>query len=96
MFIWSDLTCLLLCQICLKGNAFLAKNTPKKVTTSLRHLADESKPITQRITDFPKEPFNLYGLGESAIKEFNCWYYPNKYPIWNKKSDRALNILRFG
>lgn len=79
-----------------KADAFLANNSPKKVTTSLRHLADENKLITQRVADLQKEPFSLYGLGESAIKEFNGWFYPNKYPIWNKKSDRALEILGFG
>jgi len=79
-----------------KADAFIANNTPKEIATSLRHLADETKSISERVADLQKDPFTLHGLGESAVKEFNGWYYPDKYPIWNKKSDRALEILGFG
>ncbi|EKB3551742.1 phospholipase D family protein [Vibrio parahaemolyticus] len=78
-----------------KADQFIKHNSSQKVASSLKHLADESKPITERITELQKEPLNLFGFGESSIKEFNGWYYPDKYPIWNKKSDRALNILGF-
>ncbi|CAK2715322.1 phospholipase D-like domain-containing protein [Vibrio crassostreae] len=79
-----------------KAEAFARRNTSKQVLNSLRHLANEAIPVSERVADLQRGEFSLHGLGESAIKEFNGWYYPNKYPIWNKKSDRALEILGFG
>ncbi|WNJ97334.1 phospholipase D family protein [Vibrio ruber] len=79
-----------------KADEFIQRNSSQKITNSLRYLADESIPITDRIAALQNEPLHLLGFGESAIKEFNGWFYPDKYPIWNKKSDRALNILGFG
>ncbi|KLN63162.1 phospholipase D family protein [Vibrio sp. VPAP30] len=79
-----------------KAEAFATRNTSKQVLNSLHHLANEAIPISERVADLQRSSLSLFGLGDSAIKEFNGWYYPNKYPIWNKKSDRALEILGFG
>lgn len=79
-----------------KAEAFATRNTSKQVLTSLHHLANEAIPISERVANLQRTDLALFGLGDSAIKEFNGWYYPNKYPIWNKKSDRALEILGFG
>lgn len=35
----------------------------------------------------------LAGIGESAIKEVNGWVYPDKYYVWNKKTDDAIDLL---
>ncbi|MEI8596891.1 phospholipase D-like domain-containing protein [Vibrio sp. M60_M31a] len=79
-----------------KAKEFVEKNTSKQVLESLQFLADESIDISERISALQKKPLKLYGLGASAIKEFNGWRYPTKYPIWNTKSERALEILGFG
>ncbi|PSW06745.1 phospholipase D family protein [Photobacterium lipolyticum] len=79
-----------------KAKAFVEKNSFRQVLTSLNHLADESIDITVRVSDLQKKPLKLHSLGESAIKEFNGWLNPTKYPIWNTKSDRALETLGLG
>lgn len=79
-----------------KAQYFIENNTSQEIIKSLRYLADESNPISERITELLEGELKLKGFGESSIKEFNGWYHPDKYPIWNKKSDRALDILGFG
>lgn len=79
-----------------KAEAFRTKNSAARIVESLRYLANEEIPIAERVAALQKKPMHLSGFGESAVKEFNGWCYPSKYPIWNTKSDRALEILGFG
>ncbi|MFM2611740.1 phospholipase D family protein [Vibrio campbellii] len=79
-----------------KLKEFMDKNEPKKVLNSLTYLGNEEVDIEQRLYDLQREPRKVKGFGESTIREFNGWLYPNKYPIWNTKSERALEILGFG
>ena len=78
-----------------KVDGFIENNDPRHVLKALNHLADESLDIALRISDLRNKNWKVYGLGDSAIKEFNGWMYPTKYPIWNRKSEHALRILGF-
>ncbi|HCG7089191.1 TPA: phospholipase D family protein [Vibrio parahaemolyticus] len=78
-----------------KAEGFLARNSPEQIMRSLRHLSDETLPFGRRVKDLQSSPWALHNFGDSAIKEFNGWYHPGRYPIWNTKSEKALELLGF-
>ena len=76
--------------------SFINENNIQKVNRSIKHLVDENISLDQRIEDLLKPDYELKYFGSSAVREFNGWCYPNKYPIRNEKADKALAILAFG
>ncbi len=74
---------------------FLEENPRPKILTSLRHLIDENIDLDERIEDLSNATYSLKHFGTSAIREFNGWCYPEKYPIRNEKADEALKILGY-
>ncbi|MCC4860686.1 phospholipase D family protein [Vibrio splendidus] len=75
---------------------FINENNIQRVNVSIKHLINEDIPLDERIEDLSKPDYELKYFGSSAIREFNGWCYPNKYPIRNEKADEALSILSFG
>lgn len=76
--------------------SFINENNIQKINRSFKHLVDENISLDQRIEDSLKPDYKLLYFGSSAVREFNGWCYPNKYPIRNEKADIALAILAFG
>ena len=74
---------------------FVRNNNIEKINTSIRHLIDEEIELGTRISDLINGDYKLSYFGDSAVREFNGWMYPDKYPIRNEKSDKALAILGF-
>ncbi|MFQ2199004.1 phospholipase D family protein [Aeromonas hydrophila] len=74
---------------------FLNENPRDKIIKSMRHLVDENVELDKRTEDLSNTPYSLKHFGTSAIREFNGWCYPEKYPIRNEKADKALEILGY-
>ena len=67
----------------------------KKLKRALTMLRDESKPIKTRLDFlFPKGRENyIKGLGRAVVTPILLIIYPEKYGVWNKKSEIALKKL---
>ncbi len=74
---------------------FINDNRKEKIQKSIRHLVDEKVDLDERIVNLSTETYKLKHFGTSAIREFNGWCYPEKYPIRNEKADQALKILGY-
>ena len=66
-----------------------------KLKKALATLLDESKPIQTRLDFlFPKGSENyIKGLGKAVVTPILLVVYPDKYGVWNQKSEAALKKL---
>ncbi len=66
-----------------------------KLKKALAILLDESKPIKSRLDSlFPKGGENfIKGLGKAVVTPILLVVYPDKYGVWNQKSEAALKKL---
>jgi len=67
----------------------------QKLKQTLTFLLDESKSLTERLSSLsPKKgKYYIKGLGKAIITPILLVVYPNKYGVWNKKSEDGLRIL---
>jgi len=67
----------------------------QKLKKALATLLDESKPIKTRLDFlFPKGSENyIKGLGKAVVTPILLVVYPDKYGVWNQKSEAALKKL---
>ena len=75
---------------------FIKKNSIKQIRASLKYLLYSNDDIETRIDNLIKNPkYKLHRLGASGVQEINGWTKPTIFPIRNKKSDRAIEILGY-
>lgn len=67
----------------------------KKLKQTLTVLLDESKSLTERLNSLsPKKgKYYIKGLGKAIITPILLVVYPDKYGVWNKKSEDGLKKL---
>lgn len=67
----------------------------EKLKKALSLLLDESKPLEQRLDFlFPStRPNYIKGLGRAVVTPILMVVYPDKYGVWNTKSESALKEL---
>jgi len=67
----------------------------KKLKRTLIFLLNESKSLTDRLNSLsPKKgKYYIKGLGKAIITPILLVIYPDKYGVWNKKSEDGLRIL---
>lgn len=56
----------------------------------LKLLLDESKPIAERLTD---SIHMIHGVGKGITTAILMVAYPNKYGVWNNRSEKALMTI---
>ena len=73
------------------------KGTPRLIKKFIDDLIDQSVSYRKRFEDaqITKEQSGqaLAGIGESVIREVNGWVYPDKYYVWNNKTEKAIALL---
>lgn len=67
-----------------------------KLKNALQILLDESKDINERLNFLfpPKKPGHIKGLGRAIVTPILMVMYPDKYGVWNTKSETGL--IRMG
>lgn len=70
----------------------ITKNMPK-LRAALKTLLDESQEIDQRINQIRDESSGIKGLGRSVYSAILFTVFPNKYPVFNKKTESTLISL---
>jgi len=67
-----------------------------KLQKALKTLLDETKPLKDRLDFlFPRSGSNyIKGLGKAVITPILLVAYPQKYGVWNAKSQEALKKLK--
>jgi hypothetical protein len=68
----------------------------KSLKAFLKYVLDESKPIEERLnTDFvEKGGYWVKGIGRAVITPILLVVYPEKYGVWNSKSEEGLEKLK--
>lgn len=75
---------------------FVTENNLKKIRSSLNHLLWSEDDITKRISDLiTNDRYRLKHFGPSMVQEIIGWVRPDKWPIRNRKADKALEILDY-
>jgi len=66
-----------------------------KLIVFLKKLLDESMPIEQRLKELfnKKGHYTIKGLGKAVVTPILLVVYPNKYGVWNSRSESALKKL---
>ena len=66
-----------------------------KLRTVLKELLDESRPIDERLEElFPKNADNaIKGLGRAIVTPILLMVYPDKYGVYNTKSEQGLQAM---
>ena len=66
-----------------------------KLRKGLKILLDESKNIKERLNFLfpPNKPNYIKGLGRAIVTPILLVVYPNKYGVWNSKSEEGLKKL---
>lgn len=67
----------------------------EKLKNALKGLLDESKDIKERLNFLfpPKKPGYIKGLGRAIVTPILMVVYPNKYGVWNSKSEMGLKRM---
>ncbi|WP_135381795.1 phospholipase D family protein [Vibrio tasmaniensis] len=73
------------------------QGTPRLIKAFIDELIDQSVSYRERLANAQRTKaqsgLGLAGIGESVIREVNGWIYPDKYYVWNSKTDRAIVLL---
>lgn len=76
------------------------QGTPRLIKEVIDNLIDQSVSYRERLANAQKTKAQsgqgLAGIGESVIREVNGWIYPDKYYVWNNKTDKAIALLNLG
>lgn len=73
------------------------QGTPRLIKEFIDNLIDQSVSYRERLANAQsmksQSGQGLAGIGESVIREVNGWVYPDKYYVWNNKTDKAIALL---
>ncbi|MCZ4293163.1 phospholipase D family protein [Vibrio sinaloensis] len=73
------------------------KGTPRIIKAFIDDLIDQSVSYRERFAKAQRTKTQraqgLAGIGASVIQEVNGWVYPDKYYVWNNKTDKAIVLL---
>lgn len=73
------------------------QGSPRLIKELIDDLIDQSVSYRERLANAQRTKIQsgqgLAGIGESVIREVNGWIYPDKYYVWNKKTDKAIVLL---
>lgn len=73
------------------------KGTARLIKAFIDNLIDQRVSYRERFANAQRTKAQsgqgLAGIGESVIQEVNGWVYPDKYYVWNKKTDKAIALL---
>lgn len=65
-----------------------------RLRSALRVLLDESRPIEDRLQDLaPGGPSAVHGLGRAALTAILLVMFPEKYGVWNNRSQGSMEML---
>ena len=70
-------------------NRWLSDQTPDDLAEYLNKLIDESIPVEERLS------MEVRGMGLKTLSEILWCFYPDKYPIFNRRSVDMLVKLRY-
>lgn len=70
-------------------NRILEKTKVNEVAESMRYLLYGEEPIEERLR------VKIPGMGLSTLTEILFAFYPEKYPIYNKRSEKSLEKLGY-
>lgn len=69
-------------------------NEFEQVKRTLALIVNEGRPLTERLNLAFQDPaYSVKGLGRSLVTPILLVVYPDKYGVWNGKSDRGINEL---
>lgn len=76
---------------------FAEQGTPRLIKALIDDLINQSVSYKERLANAlrtkEQSGHGLAGIGPSVIKEVNGWIYPDKYYVWNEKTDKAILLL---
>ncbi len=71
-----------------------ALDNPEKLWKLITYIQDETIPIQDRITDSLKGQYYVHGVGRNIVTGLLHMFYPDKYGVWNSRTEDTLNLLR--
>jgi DNA-directed RNA polymerase subunit RPC12/RpoP len=71
-----------------------ALENPEKLWRFITYLQDESIPICDRITETLEGDYYVFGIGKNITTGLLHMFYPDKYGVWNRRSEETLDLIR--